>query len=91
MRVFDQVCVFSVLTDVLPDLQDGEENKAVSRLKRYIALCGARPNYKKLLEDCRSVKAKVTVLKKQLEELGVEGRCTLACFSLLMCVCDEYV
>lgn len=85
MGVFDQVCC--MLTDVLLDLQDDEENKAVSRLKRYIALCGARPNYKKLLEDCRSVKAKVTVLKKQLEELGVEGRCMF----LFINVCDEYV
>ncbi|RXN12790.1 HIRA-interacting 3-like isoform X2 [Labeo rohita] len=51
-----------------------EENKAVSRLKRYIALCGVRRNYKKLLDGCRSVKAKVAVLKKELEELGVEGQ-----------------
>ncbi|XP_026059484.1 HIRA-interacting protein 3-like [Carassius auratus] len=50
-----------------------EEHKAVSRLKRYIALCGVRRNYKKLLDGCRSVKAKVAVLKKELEELGVEG------------------
>ncbi|XP_059413821.1 HIRA-interacting protein 3-like [Carassius carassius] len=50
-----------------------EEHKAVSRLKRYIALCGVRRNYKKLLDGCRSVKAKVGVLKKELEELGVEG------------------
>uniref|UniRef100_A0AAY4CG81 Histone chaperone domain-containing protein n=1 Tax=Denticeps clupeoides TaxID=299321 RepID=A0AAY4CG81_9TELE len=50
-----------------------EENKAVSRLKRYIALCGARRNYKKLLENCRSVKSMVAVLKKELEDLGVEG------------------
>ncbi|XP_051995863.1 HIRA-interacting protein 3-like isoform X2 [Xyrauchen texanus] len=51
-----------------------EENKAVSRLKRYIALCGVRRNYKKLFDGCRSVKAKVAVLKKELEELGVEGQ-----------------
>ncbi|XP_062840976.1 HIRA-interacting protein 3 isoform X2 [Trichomycterus rosablanca] len=51
-----------------------DENKAVSRLKRYIALCGVRRNYKKLLEGCRSVKSKVEVLKKELEELGVEGQ-----------------
>ncbi|KAG5831996.1 hypothetical protein ANANG_G00286440 [Anguilla anguilla] len=51
-----------------------EENKAVSRLKHYIALCGARRNYKKLLEGCRSVKSKVAVLKKELEDLGVTGQ-----------------
>ncbi|KAI1884725.1 hypothetical protein AGOR_G00229470 [Albula goreensis] len=51
-----------------------EEDKAVSRLKHYIALCGVRRNYKKLLEGCRSVKAKVAVLKKELEDLGVTGQ-----------------
>ncbi|KAJ8250921.1 hypothetical protein GJAV_G00214780 [Gymnothorax javanicus] len=51
-----------------------EEHKAVSRLKRYIALCGVRRNYKKLLEGCRSVKAKVAVLRRELEELGVTGQ-----------------
>lgn len=60
------------LLNTFIDHQD-EENKAVSRLKRYIALCGVRRNYKKLLDGCRSVKAKVAVLKKELEELGVEG------------------
>ncbi|XP_056607853.1 HIRA-interacting protein 3 [Triplophysa dalaica] len=54
-----------------------EENKTVARLKRYIALCGVRRNYKKLLDGCRSIKAKVTVLKKELEELGVEGQPTI--------------
>lgn len=70
-------------------LQD-DEHKAVSRLKHYISLCGVRHNYKKLLEGCHSVKAKVAVLKKQLEELGVEGQQSLTCvreyFSLLTCV-----
>ncbi|KAJ8402595.1 hypothetical protein AAFF_G00366780 [Aldrovandia affinis] len=51
-----------------------EEHKSVSRLKHYIALCGVRRNYKKLLEGCRSVKAKVSVLKKELEDLGVTGQ-----------------
>uniref|UniRef100_A0AAY4CHK9 Uncharacterized protein n=1 Tax=Denticeps clupeoides TaxID=299321 RepID=A0AAY4CHK9_9TELE len=52
--------------------EEGEDFLAVSRLKRYIALCGARRNYKKLLENCRSVKSMVAVLKKELEDLGVE-------------------
>lgn len=65
--------VFCMLTVVWLGLQD-DEDKAVSRLKRYIALCGVRLNCKKLLEGCHSVKAKVAVLKKQLEELGVEGQ-----------------
>ncbi|XP_071389473.1 HIRA-interacting protein 3 isoform X2 [Centroberyx affinis] len=49
-------------------------NKAVLRLKRYIGLCGVRRNYKKLLGGCRSIRAKVAVLKKELEDLGVEGQ-----------------
>lgn len=44
------------------------------RLKRYIALCGVRRNYKKLLSDCSSIRSKVAVLKKELEDLGVEGQ-----------------
>ncbi|XP_029015576.1 HIRA-interacting protein 3 [Betta splendens] len=50
-----------------------DENKAIVRLKRYIALCGVRRNYKKLLDGCRSVRSKVAVLKKELEDLGVHG------------------
>ncbi|XP_078125958.1 LOW QUALITY PROTEIN: HIRA-interacting protein 3 [Sander vitreus] len=49
-------------------------DKAVVRLKRYISLCGLRPNYKKLLDGCRSVRSQVAVLKKELEELGVHGQ-----------------
>ncbi|MED6243437.1 hypothetical protein ATANTOWER_020138 [Ataeniobius toweri] len=50
-----------------------DEDKAVVRLKRYIALCGVRRNYKKLLDGCRSTRSKVAVLKKELEDLGVRG------------------
>ncbi|XP_043956923.1 HIRA-interacting protein 3 isoform X2 [Gambusia affinis] len=50
-----------------------DEDKAVVRLKRYIALCGVRRNYKKLLDGCRSTRSKVTVLKKELEDLGLRG------------------
>ncbi|XP_069044460.1 HIRA-interacting protein 3 isoform X2 [Lepisosteus oculatus] len=50
-----------------------EEHKSISRLKRYIALCGVRRNYKRLLEGCKSVKSKVNVLRQQLEDLGVKG------------------
>ncbi|XP_078140991.1 HIRA-interacting protein 3 [Centroberyx gerrardi] len=49
-------------------------NKAVVRLKRYIGLCGVRRNYKKLLGGCRSIRSKVAVLKKELEDLGVQGQ-----------------
>ncbi|XP_024270457.1 HIRA-interacting protein 3 isoform X1 [Oncorhynchus tshawytscha] len=52
----------------------GKDNTAVARLKRYIALCGVRRNYKKLLDGCCSIKSKVAVLKRELEELGVEGQ-----------------
>ncbi|XP_069005422.1 HIRA-interacting protein 3 [Embiotoca jacksoni] len=51
-----------------------DEDKAVVRLKRYIALCGVRKNYKKLLDGCRSIRSKVAVLKKELEDLGVHGQ-----------------
>ncbi|KAM9745575.1 HIRA-interacting protein 3 [Menidia menidia] len=50
-----------------------DDDKAVVRLKRYISLCGVRSNYKKMLDGCSSVRSKVTVLKKHLEELGVQG------------------
>uniref|UniRef100_A0A3Q1HE39 Histone chaperone domain-containing protein n=1 Tax=Anabas testudineus TaxID=64144 RepID=A0A3Q1HE39_ANATE len=54
-----------------------DDNKAIVRLKRYIALCGVRRNYKKLFSDCRSIRAKVAVLKKELEDLGVDGKPTI--------------
>lgn len=50
------------------------EHKSIARLKRFISLCGVRRNYKKLLEGCRSVRSQVAVLKKELEDLGLEGR-----------------
>lgn len=50
------------------------DDKAVTRLKRYISLCGVRRNYKKLLEGCRSVRSQVAALKKELEDLGVHGK-----------------
>ncbi|XP_068613643.1 HIRA-interacting protein 3-like [Brachionichthys hirsutus] len=49
------------------------DDKAVVRLKRYIAICGVRRNYKKLLDGCHTVNAKVAVLKKELQDLGVSG------------------
>ncbi|XP_011476606.1 HIRA-interacting protein 3 isoform X1 [Oryzias latipes] len=55
--------------------QDGD--KAIVKLKRYISLCGVRRNYKKLLEGCKSIRAKVAVLKKELEDLGVQGQPSL--------------
>uniref|UniRef100_A0A1A8G3E9 HIRA interacting protein 3 n=1 Tax=Nothobranchius korthausae TaxID=1143690 RepID=A0A1A8G3E9_9TELE len=48
-------------------------DKAVVRLKRYIALCGVRRNYKKLLNSCSSTRSKLAVLKKEIEDLGVHG------------------
>ncbi|XP_053121320.1 HIRA-interacting protein 3 [Hemicordylus capensis] len=55
-----------------------EEHPAIRRLKRYIWECGVRRNYKKLLAGCRSRKAKVEALKKELENLGLKGTPTLA-------------
>lgn len=57
-----------LLTFVIQD-----ENSAIVRLKRYIGLCGVRRNYKKLLGNCKSVRSKIAVLKKELEDLGIKG------------------
>ncbi|CAL8305948.1 unnamed protein product [Merluccius merluccius] len=54
--------------------KEDEDEKAVLRLKRYISLCGVKRNYKKLLEGCRTIRSKVAVLKKELEELGIQGQ-----------------
>lgn len=43
------------------------------RLKRYIRACGARRNYKKLLGSCRSRKERLSVLRAELEALGMKG------------------
>ncbi|XP_034449956.1 HIRA-interacting protein 3 isoform X1 [Hippoglossus hippoglossus] len=51
-----------------------DEHKQVVRLKRYISLCGVKRNYKKLLDDCHSVPSMVAVLKKELDDLGVQGQ-----------------
>uniref|UniRef100_A0A3Q3GI26 HIRA-interacting protein 3-like n=1 Tax=Labrus bergylta TaxID=56723 RepID=A0A3Q3GI26_9LABR len=45
----------------------------LSRLKRYITLCGVHRNYKKLLGGCSSASTRKAALKKELEELGVHG------------------
>ncbi|KAJ3583707.1 hypothetical protein NHX12_015821 [Muraenolepis orangiensis] len=64
-----------------PNVEDSEKEKhgevKVLRLKRYIALCGLKRNYKKLLEGCRSVHSKVAVLKKELEDAGIKGQPSL--------------
>ncbi|XP_030064577.1 HIRA-interacting protein 3 isoform X2 [Microcaecilia unicolor] len=54
-----------------------DEHPSIRRLKRCILACGVRRNYKKLFEGKRSVKAKVEVLKRELEDLGVKGNPTL--------------
>lgn len=43
------------------------------RLKRYIRACGAHRNYKKLLGSCRSHKERLSVLRTELEALGMKG------------------
>ncbi|KAJ0000865.1 hypothetical protein NQD34_005885 [Periophthalmus magnuspinnatus] len=60
-----------------PLLYFQEEAKSVVRLKRYIGLCGVRRNYKKMLENCRSIRSIVERLNKELEDLGVKGRPTI--------------
>lgn len=45
----------------------------MTRLKRYIRACGAHRNYKKLLGSCRSHKERLSVLRAELEALGMKG------------------
>ncbi|XP_029395009.1 HIRA-interacting protein 3 [Mus pahari] len=55
----------------------GEDHPAVARLKRYIRACGAHRNYKKLLGSCRSNKERLSVLRAELEALGMKGNPSL--------------
>lgn len=55
----------------------GEDHPAVTRLKRYIRACGAHRNYKKLLGSCRSHKERLSVLRAELEALGMKGNPSL--------------
>ncbi|XP_065838991.1 HIRA-interacting protein 3-like [Oscarella lobularis] len=58
-------------------LKKEEESDEVKRLKRMILACGMRRPYKRLFADCKSEKEKARILKKILEEAGIEGRPTL--------------
>uniref|UniRef100_A0A2K5IKR3 Histone chaperone domain-containing protein n=1 Tax=Colobus angolensis palliatus TaxID=336983 RepID=A0A2K5IKR3_COLAP len=51
----------------------GEDHPAVMRLKRYIRACGAHRNYKKLLGSCCSHKERLSILRAELEALGMKG------------------
>ncbi|XP_052054719.1 HIRA-interacting protein 3 [Apodemus sylvaticus] len=55
----------------------GEDHPAVVRLKRYIRACGAHRNYKKLLGSCGSHKERLSVLRAELEALGMKGNPSL--------------
>ncbi|KFO36284.1 HIRA-interacting protein 3 isoform X1 [Fukomys damarensis] len=55
----------------------GEDHPAVTRLKRYIRACGAHRNYKKLLGSCCSHKERLSVLRAELEALGLKGNPSL--------------
>ncbi|XP_002756089.2 HIRA-interacting protein 3 isoform X1 [Callithrix jacchus] len=55
----------------------GGDHPAVMRLKRYIRACGAHRNYKKLLGSCRSHKERLSVLRAELEALGMKGNPSL--------------
>lgn len=55
----------------------GEDHPAVRRLKRYIRACGAHRNYKKLLGPCRSRKECLSILRAELEALGMKGNPSL--------------
>ncbi|XP_045020210.1 HIRA-interacting protein 3 [Bubalus bubalis] len=57
--------------------RSGEDHPAVRRLKRYIRACGAHRNYKKLLGSCRSRKERLSVLRAELEALGMKGNPSL--------------
>ncbi|XP_006877122.1 PREDICTED: HIRA-interacting protein 3 [Chrysochloris asiatica] len=51
----------------------GEDHPAVMRLKRYIRACGAYRNYRKLLGTCHTHKERLSVLRAELEALGMQG------------------
>lgn len=53
--------------------RQSEDHPAVMRLKRYIRACGAYRNYKKLLGSCSSRKECLSVLRAELEALGIKG------------------
>ncbi|XP_006896679.1 PREDICTED: HIRA-interacting protein 3 [Elephantulus edwardii] len=55
----------------------GEDHPAIMRLKRYIRACGAYRNYKKLLGSCHSHKERLSVLRAELEALGMKGNPSL--------------
>ncbi|CAH6793121.1 HIRA-interacting protein 3 [Phodopus roborovskii] len=55
----------------------GEDHPTVVRLKRYIRACGAYRNYKKLLGSCHSHKECLSVLRAELEALGMKGNPSL--------------
>lgn len=55
----------------------GEDHPSVTRLKRYIRACGAHRNYKKLLGPCRSRTECLSVLRAELEALGMKGNPSL--------------
>lgn len=51
--------------------------KPLMKLKRFIALCGVRRNYKQMLGNCKTIDSMIKRLKKELEDLGVEGNPTI--------------
>ncbi|XP_066484769.1 HIRA-interacting protein 3 [Tiliqua scincoides] len=55
-----------------------EDHPSIQRLKRYIRECGVHRNYKKLLAGCRSRRAQLEALKKELENIGLKGTPSLA-------------
>lgn len=57
--------------------RQSEDHPAVMRLKRYIRACGAHRNYKKLLGSCCSRKECLSVLRAELEALGMKGNPSL--------------
>ncbi|XP_074787089.1 HIRA-interacting protein 3 isoform X2 [Athene noctua] len=56
----------------------GGDPPALRRLKRYLRLCGVRPNYKKLLGGCGGLREKLGVLRGELQALGLTGPPSLA-------------
>ncbi|XP_006038506.1 HIRA-interacting protein 3 [Alligator sinensis] len=57
--------------------QEPGDAPEVRRLKRYLRVCGVRPNYRKLLGGCRSRRERVAVLHQELAALGLDGRPSL--------------
>ncbi len=72
---FKSVCLILFFKQKPRPIETGgkKDSVQITNLKKYIRMCGLFKNYKVLFQDCRSEKAKVTILKDILKEAGIQG------------------